>query len=136
MVGDVDDDDPLVMYLVVRESLNMSPGKIGAQCAHGTQILLMRYYDTLIKFGADLEDCFSDVNFKNMRDWLKARIRKVVLKADDKEWEKLKVEFANRCAIVTDAGFTEVPSGSETCFVCWPMRRSERPKILKKLQVL
>ena len=35
--------DPLVMYLVVRESLHMTTGKIAAQCAHASQMLLMSY---------------------------------------------------------------------------------------------
>ena len=30
--------DPIVMYLVVHESLNMSIGKTAAQCAHASQM--------------------------------------------------------------------------------------------------
>jgi peptidyl-tRNA hydrolase len=33
-------DDPFVMYIVVRESLGLSPGKIGAQCGHAVEYLM------------------------------------------------------------------------------------------------
>ena len=31
-------EDPIIMYLIVKESLNMSAGKTAAQCAHASQI--------------------------------------------------------------------------------------------------
>ncbi len=34
------DLDPYVMYIVVRESLNLSPGKVGAQCGHAVEYLM------------------------------------------------------------------------------------------------
>ena len=37
---------------------------------------------------------------------------------------------------VRDAGLTEVEPNSETVLVTWPIRRSEYPKILKRLQTL
>jgi hypothetical protein len=36
--------DPIVMYLVIRESLEMSPGKVAAQCAHASQMLTLKYF--------------------------------------------------------------------------------------------
>lgn len=56
-------------------------------------------------------------------EWLATSYRKVVLRADDKEWERLKAELW--CFLVRDAGLTEVESGSETVLVLWPMRKSE-----------
>lgn len=32
--------DPYVMYIVVRESLNLSAGKVGAQCGHAVEYLM------------------------------------------------------------------------------------------------
>lgn len=112
------------MYLVVRESLGMSIGKTAAQCAHASQMLQLEYDSGS---GEDISRVF--------QEWLQSSFRKVVLKADDKEWEKVKAECPNH-VVVRDAGLTEIAAGSETVIGIWPMRRSERPKILTKLQVL
>lgn len=131
-------EDPIVMYLVVRESLNMSIGKTAAQCAHASQMLQLQF--------AELErwdmcgwcNGPDKVRFSDFKDWLDSSFRKVVLKADDKEWEKVKGAFVEDVMRVTvvDAGLTEIAAGSETVIGIWPMRKSQRPKILQKLQVL
>lgn len=129
-------EDPIVMYLIVRESLNMGVGKIAAQCAHASQMLAFKYTNAVgwteaLDFDyPPEEEIFSE--------WLKGSFRKVVLKADDKEWEKLKKEYeGNKFVVhVIDAGLTEVPSGSETVIGLWPMKKSQAPKVVKKLQVL
>jgi len=36
----VSDPDPYVMYIVVRESLGLSGGKVGAQCGHAVEYLM------------------------------------------------------------------------------------------------
>src|ERR1700735_4104059 len=77
--------DPLVMYLVVRESLNMGAGKVGAQCAHGAQMLLMEHINRMNGPG--------DYQFREQatifQQWLDQSFRKVVLKADDREFQKI-----------------------------------------------
>ncbi len=60
--------------------------------------------------------------------------RKVVLGADDKEFEKIKTEL--KCFVVTDAGLTELEPGTETVISLWPMFKNGAPKFIKKLQVL
>jgi peptidyl-tRNA hydrolase len=35
--------DPIVMYLIVKESLGMSIGKTAAQCAHASQMLQLKF---------------------------------------------------------------------------------------------
>jgi len=128
-------EDPIVMYLIVRESLNMSPGKLGAQCGHAAQIALIKYFDLLQE-----EMCNWDTSAQLpiFREWLEGSFRKVTLTADDKEWEKVKevfVEGVMRFTVV-DAGLTEIPAGSETVIAVWPLHKSQRPKILQKLQAL
>jgi peptidyl-tRNA hydrolase len=121
-------EDPIVMYFVVRESLSMTAGKACAQVGHAAQMLLLQYFNDGSAI-TNKHDVF--------RQWLDGSFRKVVLKADDKEWEKLKAEFAvGDIVLVVDAGLTQVASGSETCVGIWPMLKSSRPKILKRLQAL
>ena len=131
-------EDPIVMYLVVRESLNMSTGKISAQVGHAVQNLLINYFKIQIfasKKNLDILPEESLLKAKITTDWLGHASRKVVLKADDKEWLKLKEHFKD-VIIIKDAGFTEVAPGSETVMCLWPMLKSTAPKEIKRLQVL
>lgn len=134
-------EDPIVMYLIVRESLGMSSGKIGAQCAHASQMMLLRYlafkeafdYTAAAHDEPHMKEAFHKIcEFKS---WLDTSFRKVVLRADDKEWAKIKAAFDNH-VLVVDAGLTEIASGSETVIGLWPMRKSLVPKLVKRLQVL
>ncbi len=137
-------EDPIVMYLIVREKLGMSIGKTAAQCAHASQMLLLNYIEldkdvnwTAAAHGDPVEQAKTErvMIFKN---WLNSSFRKVVLKADDKEWHKIAGSFVEGVMRVTvvDAGLTEIAAGSETVIGIWPMKRSEVPKVIKKLQVL
>jgi peptidyl-tRNA hydrolase len=134
-------DDPLVMYLIVRESLNMGAGKVGAQCGHAVQLIMLEWLKLqkfAIEFGYKNINEKESIQYANFNDWIDRKtngsFRKVVLRANDKEWEKIKNELDH--VLVTDAGLTEVAAGSETVIVLWPIRKSERPSIIKRLQVL
>jgi peptidyl-tRNA hydrolase len=135
-------EDPIVMYLIVRESLNMSSGKIGAQCGHASQIALLQYFEEnqnwLREHFQDSIEPICPERLKIFYEWLNSSFRKVTLTADDKEWEKVKETFVEGITrfTVIDAGLTEVSAGSETVIAIYPMRRSQRPKILIKLQAL
>lgn len=127
--------DPFVEYLVVRKSLNMSAGKIAAQCAHAANMLNDIYHET------DLGDPFIKPPSEELllkmgvyAAWKNTSYRKVVLVADEKDWLKLK-ELPD-IVIVRDAGLTEVEPGSETVIGIWPMKKSAAPKLVQKLQTL
>jgi peptidyl-tRNA hydrolase len=128
-------EDPIVMYLIVRESLEMSIGKTAAQVGHAVQMLQLEF---------DRQDGFRLANWEFNKEivelyqkWLDSSFRKVVLKADEKEWEKLKELYSedNR-VLVIDAGLTELAPSTETVIGLFPMKRSEAPKLVKRLQVL
>jgi peptidyl-tRNA hydrolase len=146
-------EDPIVMYLIVHESLNMGMGKTAAQCAHASQMLTLDYFDKKkeandlhkkIMFEGNpqlLEQYklrYSEMNrpISIMGEWLNSSFRKVVLRASDKEWIKLKEEFKDSMVMVVDAGLTEIASGSETVIGLWPVRKSQVSKTVKRLQVL
>jgi peptidyl-tRNA hydrolase, PTH2 family len=113
-------DDPIVMYLIVRKSLNMGVGKIAAQCGHAVQLLL--------------ESKPESETFTIWNDKDNGGMRKIVLSASDNEWEKLKEKY--NPFIVLDAGITEVAAGSETVMALLPMYRSQRCNVLKRLRCL
>lgn len=129
--------DPVVMYLVVKKSLNMSVGKTAAQVGHCVEMMASKWLEFRELF---MKDAFNDLSILSdslielRYEYLATSYRKVVLGADDKEFEKLK-SLPNHF-VVTDMGLTEIPGGSETVVGFWPMRKSEVPKLIKRLQVL
>lgn len=125
------------MYLVVRESLNMSPGKLAVQCGHAVDMLCEK--SELAKNVDNKER--AEYLIESFAAWRKDNQRvKITLKADEKEWEKLHLLVKDQPTIeyvvVRDAGRTEIPTGSETVMGFWPMTRSSRPKLLCRLQKL
>lgn len=146
-------EDPIVMYLVVHETLGMSMGKTAAQCAHASQMLTLDYFEKKDKSRAlqkKIQETTDPDELRVMKalyaehgrklsifgEWLQGSFRKVVLRADDKEWAKIQKDFGDHMIMVVDAGLTEIAAGSETVIGLWPMRKSQAPKTIKKLQVL
>ena len=159
-------EDPIVMYLIVNETLGMGIGKTAAQCAHASQMLTLKYFEMkeeskpLQKKAADpslqrviqhspgmisIDPSIPDYKGEYAKlsgkisifgEWMASSFRKVVLKADNKEWAKLKEEFKDSMVLVVDAGLTQIAPGSETCIGLWPMRKSKAPKVVQRLQVL
>jgi peptidyl-tRNA hydrolase, PTH2 family len=133
-------EDPIILYLVIRESLNMSPGKIGAQCGHAVEKFLDKYYNKLmskiVESEVRQEPLFLDERMLLVEAWKKQGHTKVVLAADDKEWEKVREELRDTAYVVCDAGHTELAPGTDTVLTFWPVKKSMRPKIIKRLQLL
>lgn len=140
--------DPWVLYLVVRETLRMSAGKVAAQAGHAVGMVYEeyirqtkeeKYFLNKLKEKATLTDQESAKwdNLKSslnaFRSWRSESFRKVTLRADDKEWAKLKEQL--ECFVVRDAGLTEIEAGSETVIALWPNKKSLVPKTVKRLQV-
>lgn len=135
-------EDPIIMYLIVRESLNMSAGKTAAQCAHASQMLLLKHIETdadvnwtMVAHG-DIDERIKSERVMLFKSWLNSSFRKVVLKADDKEWAKIKADLEAGDVIVVDAGLTEIEPGSETVIGMHPMYKSSVDRLIKRLQVL
>ncbi|KAN0121559.1 Peptidyl-tRNA hydrolase PTH2 domain containing protein [Russula decolorans] len=94
---------PCKLVLVVRTDLNMTSGKIAAQCGHAT----LACYKTLVK-----------KNPKLVRHWEVTGQTKIALKASSEE-EIMELEALakslNICArSIQDAGRTQVEAGSRT----------------------
>lgn len=150
VIARANQEDPTIMYLIVREDLGMSIGKTAAQCAHASQMLTLKYFTILKSMHPFFKKYMSIIEGDNLVEnvqlkekmslfdaWLDSSFRKVVLKADDKEWKKIKEHFvSDDRVLVIDAGLTELEPGSETVIGLWPMKRSNVPKIIKRLQVL
>jgi peptidyl-tRNA hydrolase len=126
--------DPIVIYLIVRKSLGMDVGKIAVQVGHGVGMLMGRYAEfEVVAHQTKLTD-EEYPKWSITSEWLKTSYTKIAVVANDKDWEKIKEQLP--VFLVKDAGLTEVAPGSETVLVTWPMKKSEAPKIIRRLQAL
>ena len=111
--------------IVVRTDIKMGVGKLAAQVAHAS---LMSYFESAKKD--------SDV----AAEWLKEGEKKIVLKVnDEKDLEKLCAAFKFKkipCALVNDAGLTQVPPGTKTALGIGPWNGSEIDAFTSALKLL
>lgn len=119
-------EDELVMYLVVNKALGMSPGKVGAQCGHAVEQLLVEHFTS---------DSDGDV----MDKWLRESRVKVVLAAETDEWAEL-LDSVERLevfgTVVIDEGRTEIAPDSKTVIGLWPRTRAQRTPLLMGMRRL
>jgi hypothetical protein len=72
----------------------------------------------------------SDTHAAELQRWRAAGMEGEVRLVDDRVWERLKAEV--ECAVIQDAGFTQVAAGTETVLALPP--RTEQPRIVTELQ--
>lgn len=124
----------LVMYLVVKKSLGMSAGKVGAQCGHAVEMLLTEYFRD-----PRGDDTPTVRRIEAMSSWLCESRVKVVLGADDAAWDEL-VESVGaagiRGVVVIDEGRTEIAPDSATVVGLWPFKRCDSPSVVAGLRPL
>lgn len=152
--GRASQEDPIVMYLIYHEGTGMGTGKACAQSGHAAVMVTLDYFalkEESIKLQKVLRDNMayhkeapSDelLKYKTIApqlsifgEWLNTSYRKVTLTANDKEWAKVKADPMYK-SLVIDAGLTQIPAGTETFIGLWPMRKSQRPSCVKRLQAL
>lgn len=128
------ENNNIVMYLVVRESLNMSVGKCCAQTGHAVGKLFELYGRYCPEYSEEKPQ--SIINFES---WMDDDYRKIVLKCSEKEWLKIKEECQKlqlEYCVIVDKGLTELQPNTETVIGIFPMFKNDVPKIIKKLQLL
>lgn len=133
-------EDPIALYIVVRTSLNMSVGKIAAQCSHASNKIIMHYFTAqVLKAKVHNDDRFPKVELDHIKmttEWFSNHRRIIVLAANEQEWNTIKTEFGRQCEIVKDNGITELDPGTETALALWPQYKSTVSKTIKRLSPL
>ncbi len=118
-------DEEYKMVIVMRNDLKMSKGKIAAQASHAA---------VNCAFASKKKDP------KGFDRWYSDGQKKVVLKIDSLEalYEIKAIADANNIvnSVITDAGRTEIPSGSVTCIGLGPNAESVLDKITGDLPML
>ncbi len=118
-------EEEIKQVIIVRSDIEMSRGKIGAQCAHAS---LMSYFQA--------EKASKSV----AKEWLDSGEKKIVLKVTDEEaLTKLYKAFEFKkipCALVSDAGLTQLPPGTKTALGIGPWKSSDIDQFTKSLKLL
>ncbi len=111
----------LKQAIIVRKDLKMGQGKIATQSAHAS-IMAMEKTDKKI-----------------VDEWKAQGMKKIVLKVGS---EQELLELFNRakrelpCALIKDAGLTQIESGSSTALGIGPAEESKIDKFTKELKLL
>ena len=111
--------------IIIRKDLGMGVGKTVAQGSHAS---LMSYLETVRSGG------------KVAEEWIAAGEKKIVLKVDSEEvLRKLYEAFKYKkipCALVSDAGLTELPPGTVTALGIGPWRSRDIDLFTSGLKLL
>ncbi len=109
--------------IVVREDLNMSPGKLAAQVAHAAVSSFIKTEKTRPDWA---------------RSWLQEGQKKVVLKVKDKD--ALLALYSSiqdiPCELIMDAGRTELEPGTLTCIGIGPAPELDLDRYTGRLPLL
>ena len=114
----------LKQAIIIRSDLGMGKGKMAGQTAHAS---VSAYTLTLSRKKEDA------------REWEEEGQKKIVLKIGSEEellslYEKMKREVP--CALIRDAGKTQLEPGTITCFGAGPADESVINKYTKDLKLL
>ncbi|MBI4020568.1 MAG: aminoacyl-tRNA hydrolase [Candidatus Aenigmarchaeota archaeon] len=113
---------PFKQAIVIRKDLKLSKGKLAAQAAH-----------------ACLE-AYKKADTWMQRKWEETGSKKVVLKADSlshmRDIHKKALAAGLPCALIKDAGRTEVPAGTVTALGIGPAEDEKLDKVTGKLKML
>ncbi|MBI2076694.1 MAG: peptidyl-tRNA hydrolase [Candidatus Aenigmarchaeota archaeon] len=108
--------------IVVRNDIKMSPAKLAVQVAHAAL------------------SAASQTGKKTVSAWQKEGQKKVVLAVKDKksllELEKRCRDFRLPCSLISDAGLTELRSGTTTCLGIGPDEEKKINKVTGSLPLM
>ncbi len=111
--------------IIVRKDLDMGTGKLSAQVAHGS---VSSYLEAVVK-DKDIA-----------KEWLDEGQKKIVLKVEDEDaLNKLYKAFKFKhipCALINDAGLTQLPPGTTTVLGVGPWKSDEIDMFSKGLKLL
>lgn len=117
------------MYMVARKDLDMSHGKLGAQCGHGTQLCIRE---------AENADVSLEGGYPALAEWEEKDYPKIVLAGDEKKMGKLLRQLGESSfphAKVVDRGRTELTPNTMTLIALGPLRRRDAEPFVGRLQV-
>ena len=118
-----DNDRPeLKMWLLVREDLEISKGKLAGQSGHA-------FMSAILQVSRDLVDRYLADN----QPKIVVRVKNLdALLRSERECQEIGLNHA----LITDAGRTEFPEPTKTVMAVGPCYRDELPRYLQRLRLL
>jgi len=118
-------EEEIKQTILIRIDIDMGRGKMAAQAAHAS---LMSYFEA------------ERVDRAIAKEWLDIGEKKIILKASDEEvLVKLFKAFQYKkipCALVSDAGLTQLPPGTKTALGIGPWKSAEIDQFTKGFKLL
>lgn len=111
----------LKQAIIIRADLGMGKGKIAAQASHASV------------------EAMGKANEETVAEWKQQGMKKVVLKVkSEKELLELFMRAKRElpCALIKDAGLTQIESGSSTAVGIGPAEESKIDRFTKELKLL
>jgi hypothetical protein len=127
-------DDPIVLYVILRQSLCLDKYQTATFTANAVQQFLLRYF-TLQVLAVKTQDKLSECNMDRLQVtnlWLGSQSKKRIVNADEDAWFKIKSDFSvGRDVLCLKENVVE--PDTETAFVFWPSKFSCMPEFIKAL---
>lgn len=118
-------EEEIKQVIIVRTDLEMGKGKLASQVGHA---VMLSYLEAL------------KLDREVVEQWLGSGEKKIVLKIEDyNAMKKLYDAFRYKkipCALVNDAGLTQLPPGTATALGIGPWRKSEIDQFTSSLKLL
>jgi PTH2 family peptidyl-tRNA hydrolase len=119
------EDEEIKQVIIVRIDLDMGKGKLGTQIAHASVLSFLKAEKTDKSIAAA---------------WLSSGQKKIVLKVEDEDaLQKLCAAFDYKripCALVNDAGLTQLPPGTTTALGVGPWKSGDIDQFTGRLKLL
>lgn len=121
-------DEPIVLYIVLRQSLQLNADATSHCIANAIQHILLKYF-TLQVLTVKTHHPLMEDRVATTTKWLSSHSKKVIINADDDLWFKVKQELGKDLFCLTDleADYSDV----ETTLILWPLQDSLVPAYLK-----
>lgn len=111
--------------IIIRNDLKMGKGKIAAQSSHAS----LDAYEKVKRKHPDIAE-----------SWKMQGMKKIVLKVQSEKELMEYFELGERagipCALIRDAGHTQISPGTITCFAAGPWEEDELDRVFGKLKLL
>jgi hypothetical protein len=128
-------DEPIVLYIVLRQSLQLNKYQTAHFTADAVQQLLIRYFTLqvlAVKTGDKLASVCKPDHLNTTTMWLGAQSPKRIVSADEDTWAKIKSQFALGMDLLCVKEKIVEPN-TEAALVFWPTRESCLPNFITEL---
>lgn len=124
--------DPIVLHIILRQSLQFNNSKTTYCVANAVQHILLKYFTLqVLSVKTHNSSLIKEDYLKDTTKWLSSQSKKTVLSVDENVWCKIKHDFLLGKDIFSLKEMDN--SDVETTLIMWPIKQSTLPSYLKEL---